>query len=293
MQLFALVHNTSPRVHRIELAQKVQVPLEQVFQQQGAALLNDVARIPFDGRYAPYSDEILLIKDFHDQDDLLGAGTSPLQCPILKIDDAVLQNLLGLFVVTKVNGTRSVCLQIFDRRRALTKEKFALFNSIGEGLQRLEHTGLILDIRLTAVLQGTNLLFKSFHSVSRLFDLSTYYHEATDEELETFSAHDSIAQTPAVANFLTLADTTRIRKQVALILDSKILDKVDSRTIVKQAKLFGLKIATMDHKGKKKIVLPENRSDLREVLDFLQENVYKGCLTDTTFVSNSKRVKIL
>jgi hypothetical protein len=32
-------------------------------------------------------------------------------------------------------------------------------------------------------------------------------------------------------------------------------------------------------------------TSLKDVLDFLQENFYKGCLTDTTFVSSSKRVK--
>jgi len=34
---------------------------------------------------------------------------------------------------------------------------------------------------------------------------------------------------------------------------------------------------------------PGTRSALVDTLDFLQENVYKGSLTDTTFVSNSKR----
>jgi hypothetical protein len=39
------------------------------------------------------------------------------------------------------------------------------------------------------------------------------------------------------------------------------------------------------------MVLPNNRAGLKDVLDFLHENFYKGCLTDTTFVSSSKRVK--
>jgi hypothetical protein len=145
---------------------------------------------------------------------------------------------------------------------------------------------------VTAVIQGTNLLFKSFHSVSRLFDLTSYYHEATDEELVTFSGHGSIAQTPELTNFLKLADSTRIRKQIALILDSKILDKVPTKTIVSRAKrLFKLTIDTQDVNGNKKLVLPDNKAGLKDVLDFLQENFYKGCLTDTTFVSSSKRIK--
>jgi hypothetical protein len=291
MHLFALVANATPRVHRISLGQDIQAQVEQVFKQQGTALLDGADRIDFDGRYLPESDEVLLIKNFNDQDALLAAGADPLHCPILKITEATLPNLIALFVVTEVDGEGSVCLQVFDRRRALTPAKFALI-SIGDGLQRLEQTGLILDTSVTAVLQGTDLLFKSFHSVSRLFDLTSYYHEATDQELVTFSGHESIAQTPALANFVDLSDTTRIRKQIALILDSKILDKVPTKKIVSRAKtLFKLKIATIIEDGKKKMVLPDNRSDLKDVLDFLQENFYKGCLTDTTFVSSSKRVK--
>jgi hypothetical protein len=291
MQLFALVRNTTPRVHRISLGQKIQAKIEGLFRQQGTALLDGADRIAFDGRYSPESDEVLLIEDFDDQDMLFAAGEHPLQCPILQITETTLSDLLGLFVVTEVDGEDSVCLQIFDRRRALTKDKFALIN-VGDGLHRLEETGLILDTNVTAVIQGTDLLFKSFHSTSRLFDLTSYYHEATDEELETFSGHRSIAQTPELANFLEVADTTRIRKQVALILDSKILDKIEAKIIVRRAKLFDLKIETMNDNGEKRIILPADRSSLKDVLDFLQENFYKGCLTDTTFVSSSKRVKV-
>jgi hypothetical protein len=246
-------------------------------------------RIDFDGRYEPESDEILQIQDFADSDEMFGAAENPLQRPVQIINDAALENLIGLFVVTTVERRKSVCLQVFDRRRALTRGKFALINTIGDHLQKLEQTGLILDTAVTAVLHGSDLLFKSFHNVSRLFDLSAQYHEATDQELLAFADHDGIAPPESRGSFLTLTDTTRIRKQIALILDSKILERVPATTIVQRAADFNLTVSTSRVDGKKKIVLPDTRPELKIFLDFLQENFYKGCLTSTTFLTNSKR----
>lgn len=288
MSLFALVDNETPRIRRIALTQSLQREVEELFRDQATRLLHDATIHDFDARHSPESDEILRIRDFADPDGCLKAADDPIRIPLMQITDDALQHLAGLFIGTTVGRRKSVCFQVFDRRRALTRGKFALID-VGQHLAKLDKSGLLLDTSVAAVLQGDDLLFKSFHTTSRLFDLSAQYHEATDQEIETFLDHKGISPPPSSAAFLTLADTQRIRKQIALILDSKILDRVQPKTIVTEARRVGLKVATRNVDGKPRIVLPDQRPELKNLLDFLQENYYQGCLTSTPFVSNSKR----
>jgi len=287
MQLFALVQGAGMRVHRVPLGQKLQKEVAEIFRLQATAFLQNADLIPFAASYNPEIDEVLEITDFDDPDKLSDAGANPLACPILKITDESLEKLIGLFVITIVDGKKSVCLQYFDRRRALTKKKFTLL-SIGDGLEKLEQSGLILDNTIAVVLQDNRLLFRSYHIASRFFDLTSYFHEATDKELTAFAEHPSFV-TPDIPAFQEVANTSRMRKQIALILASEIMDEHSPKKIVRRAAQFKLKIKTVQDGKNTKLVLPIERAALKSVLDFLQENYYKGCLTATTYVSNSKR----
>jgi hypothetical protein len=285
MQLFALVLNSPPLVQRVELSQSVQSEVQQIFHEQSKELLS-LDAIPFDGSHTPESDEVSVIADFEDPDHLLQSAANPLSCPIFD-PDVNLSNLYGLFVVSTIDAIPSVCVQIFDRRQALTSKKFALiWGQIGQGFHKLTQTGMVLDSRVALVIHDDKLYFKSFAIASRIFDLTDYYHEATDVELTSFAGHDLIT---APAAYLDLCDSKRIRKQIALILKSEILETVKAPTIVKRAANFDLHISMTTKNGKKSISLPDNRAQIKDTLDFLLENFYKGVFTKTTYVSNSRR----
>jgi len=288
MQLFALMRNASEKVQRVQIEQPIQTEVQKLFHEQGKDLLS-CDPIEFDGRYSPETDEVLKISNFALPAYFPVSASSALAIPTFAPTDTNIASLYGLFVISEIDGTPSICVQVFDRRQALTKQKFALiWGHVGDGFHKLQETGLILDTRLAAVFQTGRLYFKSFAVASRLLELRSYYHEATDEELTMFAEHETI-KTPST--FFQLVDSQRMRKQIALILDSKILEMVSPATIAKRAASFKLKISTTLDKGKKKLVLPDDRAMLKDTLDFLEENFYRGILTKTTYVSNSKRKK--
>jgi hypothetical protein len=288
VHLFAIVRGAIPRVHRVSIARNLQTELETLFRSQAEAFL-DGSELPFDARHTPESDEIHYIEPFTDADNLLMLGSKSLSCPVFDVSDEMLHQLVGLCVVTRVKGKVTACLQTFDRRHAITRDKFAMIH-VGDGFTRLEQRGFVLDTHVVALLRSDRLLFRSFAAANRLFDLAEYFHEATDAELESFAGHRALA-VDDVAGFRTIADIKRIRKQVALVLESDILSKVPVRTIVSRAKTEAshLTIQTTGRGKNMKIVLPESRAEVRDLLDFLQENCYRGCLTRQGYVANSKR----
>src|SRR5207244_7015042 len=56
-------------------------------------------------------------------------------------------------------------------------------------LFRSTHPGVTISDHLTAVIVGTDLLFRSFQRTNQFLDLTPYFKEATDAEIKTLLNH--------------------------------------------------------------------------------------------------------
>jgi len=288
MNLFAILRETNPRIQIVPIAQALQQPITSLFRAQAKALLANRDPIEFEGSHNPESDEISYIESFDDPDDTLELPAKALEYAEFDPTPENLDRLLGLIVVTSIDGEQTACFQTFDKRQALTNSRWAIIK-LGDGFQRLEQPGLVLDSHVSAVLQGDRLLFKSLHTASRFFDLTGYFHEATDREVEGFAANQSLVVHDK-ESFTSAADSQRIRKQIALVLDSKVLElPVANILAVARREAPHVKIETEGRGSKRKIVIPPNRAELKELLDLLLENYWGGYFTGKQYVANSKR----
>jgi Domain of unknown function (DUF4868) len=285
MNLFALTSVPGARIVRFPLTADLQVEVEAVFADQLQAFEADIVEtIPFDGRYIPDQGELLVIEDFVDVDGLQDAVANPLNYepfdPALHSFDAV----KALFTGIAANGTNRVLVQCFERRRLIANRGLAMFFS-GDTFRKMSDAGLTLDTRLLALLEGTALKFQSFHFLRRVFDVSEHYKEATNEEVSAFATHAKLS----VDNVASFADSAGqlVRKKIGLILQSGVLDNFTTEQIVASAQSFNVAITTGPDG---RIVLPTNKTELRRLLRFLDEDYYESALSQTRYVSNSKRV---
>lgn len=284
MNLFALTSNPAARILRFPLSQDLQEVLSAVFRAQRDAFLNGIVEtIEFDGRYRPEEGELLVIKNFVDVDGLNGAVQNPIG--VEQFDPAVhtLESVKAIFAGCP-DGSPAVLVQLFEQRRLIATKSIAIFFS-GNTFERMSDAGLTLDTKLLAVLHGPELKFQSFHFLRRVFDVDDHFKEATAAEIKTFAAHDKLVTADAAA-FEAAASST-VRRKIALILQSGVLDNHPTEHIVATAKTFKLEIKTTPEG---KIELPTNPGDLRRLLRFLDEDYYESPLSQTHYVSNSKRV---
>jgi hypothetical protein len=100
-----------------------------------------------------------------------------------------------------------------------------------------------------------------------------------------FATHEKLF-TPDVNAFLQSASPL-VLKKIALIRQSGVLDNFTSAQMVAAAQSFNLAIHT-DAQGR--IILPSSKTELRRLLRFLDEDYYESPLSQTHYVSNSKRV---
>ena len=286
LNLFALVQDPFKRVQRFALDGKVQKELTEYLETQEAAFNAVQAEYEFDGKYKPDSGELLVINEFDDINGLGAAIQDPMSVHEVDPTPAFFETITALFSGrVEDDGSVTVLLQNFDRRRVLSNKGLTIFHSANT-FKKLEGVGLTIDWKLAAILSGTRLKFTSFHNARQIFDLSDHYIEATDADLSAFADMEVIQ---ADIKVLVATADTWIRRKIALVQQSQILTKVPLPVIQAAAASFGIVISFSLEEGVSQLVLPEQKAELKTLLRFLDEDYYESPLSKTHFISNSKR----
>lgn len=283
--LFAYTKDPAQRVVRFELDAQLQIELTQYLQAQ-AREFDGFDEITFDGKYKPDTDECLFISDFDDLDSLADAVADPLTVPLVSQSEGLLDSIKALFFGIQVNQSWVVYLQAFDRRRLISNKGFSIFHS-GQVYKRLEGTGLTIDNRVVAKLDGKKLSFRSFFFARQIFDLSFYYQDATDTDITEFVNIEQV-RVVDVDQFKEMSDSW-VRRKLWLIQQSKILEKVPPADLQAAAREFKVKVEyETGPQGIEQLVIPSDKKSLKTLLRFLDEDYYTSPLSKTNFMTNSK-----
>ena len=114
-----------------------------------------------------------------------------------------------------------------------------------------------------------------------------YYVEATNEDLQELIGRPDVVAENA-EQVLEQANQWE-RKRIGPILQSELLDHYGPALIRETAAEYGVNIRTDRSGDMEKLVIPEDRRERRDLLRFLEEDYYRGPLTDTPYLANSKR----
>jgi hypothetical protein len=289
LNLFALTDDPAIRIVRFSLSQEVQSELTSFLQNQELYFSNTIQdEIAFDGKYKPNSGEALVIANFDDIDGLSVAITNPLSVAEVIPSPDVFNSIKALFTgYEDQNGSLTILIQHFDKRKIISTTGLSIFHSANV-YKKIEGIGLTIDSKLTAILKEGSLKFFSFHLLRQIFDMSEYYKEATDSDISDFVSLQHIS-VDSLQNLISISDTW-VRRKFSLIQQSQILENVPLNDIKAVAAEFNIPLNTTTINGIEKIMLPENKPDLKTLLRFLDEDYYKSPLSKTQYITNSKRV---
>jgi hypothetical protein len=287
--LFALTDDPNNRRVRFVLSQEVQTDLTSYLSQQKTSFLGSgQAEIPFDGKYKPEAGEILVINDFDDINELADAIANPLAIPEVDPTPQTFETICALFSGEQdQDGSITVLVQHFDKRKIISTNGLSIFHAANV-YKKVEGIGLTVDSRITAILKGNTLKFHSFHHTRQIFDLSDYYKEATVSDINDFAALECIS-VPDLPNLINISDTW-VRRKLWLIQQSQILQKYPMHQIKTVAMEFNVQLKTISEDGVEKIVVPQDKATFKSILRFLDEDYYKSPLSNTKYITNSKRL---
>ena len=149
----------------------------------------------------------------------------------------------------------------------------------------IEDSALRLNNRLVAVYspKEETLLFDSFRSVNTFLPLSDHYYTASEEDIDSLLSH-KLFKCQDKQKIVDNA-TQFIRRRFAILKDSEILDRLSAEDVRDRAARYNVEIPVQHDK----IVFPTENDDAKVVLQFLNEEIFQGALTDEFYETNSKK----
>lgn len=273
------------QILQVPLAGQLQDLLATDWQSQLDAFQQDMQFIKFDAGYQPEAHECFVLESF-EPPDWLARVSSTNVCNFDEMPrvDSVLDKVVGVAALARdAAGAERVLFQNFSRSHVIQPGRglFLDGNTYGASNKR----GLTLGNHLSAVYLRPEgkLLFRSFRTVNAFMPLGDHYQEASEQQIREVLAHPNLDAESIDA--LALNANQWFKRRFAMLRDSKVLDDHSPQDI--KARSTGYEVDVTVRNGR--IVFPADKQAAKKLLQFLNEELYRGAITEKLFEANSKR----
>ena len=274
------------KIYRVEVDADAQTSICRAFANAKEDLINEKSRYVFDGSYKPHSDEFLAIEQFILSDEIKDAIRDPLGVPAFQEDQGRFPDIKAVFVGERIETEAAeqfnVAFQRFRKEQYISTKWYNLFFGNNTFFQEKRY-GISISDNIDCYYTNGELQFTSFYFARQIFDLSEYYRSATDQEVNAFASNRMLAFADAEA-FRGMANTW-IRRKIAMINDSKVLENYPAQDIQARAAEVGITIDVSENK----IKIPDDKEQVKIILGFLDEEAYKGPFSQFVYLAGSKR----
>lgn len=285
LQLAAIVKQGGKvRLMRIPLHRALQDELATSWGDQYDDFVDDIDEIDFNAGYQPEAHERFRLRDYELPNWLAEETTQTVaDLDAVTSDDSLLDSTKGIVAFARNDGEELVLFQNFSRSHVIRPGSFLfLQNNTYATTQR---PGLTLDNKLSAVYLPADrrLVFHSFRTVNTFLPLADFYEEASEQEIREVLGHERLAAEDVDA--LARESNQWFRKRFALLRDSGVLDAYSARQIQQRSRGYDVNI----HTAGGRIVFPADKASAKKLLQFLNEELFRGAITETLYETNSKR----
>lgn len=279
---FAIVKNPGNRIRRLPLTQETQSNLSSIFSETLSEFQNkEDVNYRENYLYRPNNEEIFVIKDFDDVEGLLRSIANPIEYQLLENEDIIESR--AIYASVKSEGEEIIVIQGFNVSKIITPSKHLLVFS-NKTFEELKSSAITIDKGITATYNSKKeLRFFSFAKVKQIFDMADYVNAATDDIIKKFKEHILIDCSNVDESIF---EDQNIRKKISSIMQGNVLDSQIERIVLSAN---DLEVAIDTTENKNKIVLPNNKGDLKNILRFLDDDYWQSSLSEQKYLTNSKR----
>lgn len=209
---------------------------------------------------------------------------SAAEIPAIDKNDETYRSIQGTIAYTRnQQGDELMLFQDFSRSKVIGPGQFLLLES--NRYRTTEQTGFLLDRELSAVYSPKNrkLLFRGYRAVNSFLPITDFYKKVSEQEIRQLLQHGRLAAEDPESWVKSANQWFRTR--FTLLKDSGILDRFSANEIKARSIGYDVSIKTMNDR----IVFPTDRVSAKKLLQFLNEEVFKGPITDTIYETNYNR----
>ena len=274
------------RLLQIPLHQALQCRLSESWKTQYDRFVERVQEIAFNPGYKPEGHECFCIENYTlpnwlERED---SRTVP-ELDAISSNEALIDSIKGIVAFARDERNEEVMLfQNFSHSHVIRPGRF-LFIMHNNTYETTQGPGLTLDVKLSAVYlpSESKLLFRSFRTVNTFLPLSDFYKEASEQEIREILNHRLLA--PEDPDAIATGANQWFRKRFAMLRDSGVLDEYSAIQIEDRSNGYDVEIDI----SQDRIIFPSDKPAAKKVLQFLNEEIFRGPITETLYETNSKR----
>ena len=278
--------NQAHPLTQIPLTDTLQQALQAEWTRQLREFCHNVREVQFDAGYKPESDERFIISGFTLPEALNITRESVNTLENFQATEETLRQLTALIAFARSGNQEVVMIQRFTSTHVIKPGRFLYMGP--EHFESNNRPGLTLGNKPDAVFFPTTqkLVFANFRNANGILSLADFYEEASEQDIREVLSHDKLAAEDI--DGLAVDASQWFRSRFSMLKDSGILDQYTPTQIRANATGY-LDIGITGTGTDEKIVFPADKTAAKRLLQFLNEELYKGPITDTLYETNSKR----
>ncbi len=278
--------NQAQPLAQIPLTDTLQQSLQAEWAHQLRSFCHNVREVPFDAGYKPESDERFIITGFPLPDALNITREGVNALDNFQATEETLKQLTALIAYAKSGNQEVVMIQRFTRSHIIKPGTFLFMP--GDTFESNTTPGLTLGHKPDAVYYPTarKLVFANFRNANGILPLADHYEEASEQDIREVLSHEKLAAED-IDSFAVDAPQW-FHARFSMLKDSGILDQYTPAQIRTNAAGY-VDIGISGTGAAAKIIFPADKNAARRLLQFLNEELYKGPITETLYETNSKR----
>ncbi len=180
--------------------------------------------------------------------------------------------------------------QIFNKKNMLQRKMVLQLFEYGNVFTKMNNTAFIVEDKVHAIYENGKLYFQSYTIANQIFSLIDFVTEATNTEIESFGEIKGIDVSAENIKHIANIKTRRLIKLLSSTNNITTFMRKASRTKTSLLKKYGINAQI---NGDNELVLPtDNVVELNRTLEFLNEDIFRGVITDSLYRSNSKKKDI-
>lgn len=268
-------------LRRLQIKEDIRADLSNEFLKQADEfVVEKYERIPFQASCptAPRN-TVLVTNDFALPEDFVEDVVDRSNSDLIRPEDLNERNVTAV-VGAQATDDEKVRRAIFKEMRGakIIDQKSTSFFLRSDTLTRNDHPGLVIPESVTAVYEDESLYFRSYYTTKRFLEIDEGY--ASDLEADALKF---LGQAPVVfegENSLFETAGLRSRERISRILSKRVWeqDGLSVKEICRRASTANIIIDSQN--GGETMLLPNDPTELGQVLKFLDQGIYRTMLTN-------------
>lgn len=273
-----------PQLKRILIDDALFDGVGELFQDQEADFRHECEEVPFSGTWKADKDEIMTLPlppSAHALAAvLLGSAVSETSMDTVSPSNLANEEIRGLAIAL---GARKVLVQKYYDSQTLRPGRFLIPGVDGVSFGRTDASALTFDRTLACIVEDDLLKFKSLTALGRVIDTTDIFRDATAEEVLHF-AQQPLIDTPDPEGFVSATGQVS-RRLIHAIQSSGMLASQTIQSLQQAASQIGFTLNVVSGR----IRMPSASKEIKSLLQFLNDDLFRGAISGENYVTNSKR----